>query len=149
MSNWVYFFSFLFLLDFSPVCCFQDEHRQDMEDVLVGRVLTGLGAVRELGDTLKATAAAQRDLANKVPPTATPLRSLQNPKGPSLTRVRLSQVEDLQQVGVFLGGLARDLSALREASVDGLGRLRAGQAQLEEDIRRNQETHKTVRDAGR
>ncbi|XP_030011249.1 kinesin-like protein KIF11 [Sphaeramia orbicularis] len=94
-----------------------EEHQQDMEEVLVGRVLMGLAAVQELGDTLKTTVEAQRDLADKV--------------------------EAMKQVGVFLSGLAQDLSGLREASVDGLSRLQAEQDKLEDGIRQTQERHQT------
>lgn len=39
-----------------------------MEEVLVGRTLMGLSAVKELGDGLRATVEAQRALADKVGP---------------------------------------------------------------------------------
>lgn len=48
--------------------CLQEEHRQDMEEVLVGRTLMGLSAVKELSDSLRATVETQRALADKVSP---------------------------------------------------------------------------------
>ncbi|XP_010778218.1 kinesin-like protein KIF11-A, partial [Notothenia coriiceps] len=42
-----------------------EEHRQDMEEVLVTRTLMGVSAVKELSDTLRVTVETQRDLADK------------------------------------------------------------------------------------
>lgn len=46
--------------------CLQEEHRQDMEEVLVARTLMGLSAVKELNETLRASVQMQRTLADKV-----------------------------------------------------------------------------------
>lgn len=46
--------------------CVQEEHQQDMEEVLVARTLMSLSAVKELGETLRASVETQRDLADKV-----------------------------------------------------------------------------------
>ncbi|KAA8578088.1 hypothetical protein FQN60_002512, partial [Etheostoma spectabile] len=69
-------------------CRDREEHRQDMEDVLVARTLMGLSAVKELNDTLRATVETQRALANKV--------------------------EAMKEVGLVFGGVVRELAGLRE-----------------------------------
>ncbi|XP_068423351.1 kinesin-like protein KIF11 [Clinocottus analis] len=92
-----------------------DEHRQDMEEVLVGRTLMGLSAVKELNDTLSATVETQRALADKV--------------------------EAMKEVGVFFSGLVRELAVLREEAVQSLSSLQAEHEQLEDGIRRAQDRH--------
>ncbi|XP_034754345.1 kinesin-like protein KIF11 [Etheostoma cragini] len=92
-----------------------EEHRQDMEDVLVARTLMGLSAVKELNDTLRATVETQRALADKV--------------------------EAMKEVGVVFGGLVRELAGLREETVRGLGSLQADHGKLEDEIRRAQDRH--------
>ncbi|KAM7385191.1 hypothetical protein PAMP_001286 [Pampus punctatissimus] len=94
-----------------------EEHRQDMEEVLVGRTLMGLSAVKELNDTLRATVETQRALADKV--------------------------EAMKEIGVFFSGLVRDLAGLREATVHSLSSLQAEHDKLEDEIRRVQEKHQT------
>ncbi|XP_058508009.1 kinesin-like protein KIF11 isoform X2 [Solea solea] len=94
-----------------------DEHRQDMEEVLVVRTLMGLSAVRELSDTLRASVETQRALADKV--------------------------EDMKDMGVFFSGLVQDLAGLRESAVQGLSSLQRDHDRLEDEIRRAQEKHQT------
>ncbi|KAM7408248.1 hypothetical protein PAMA_002108 [Pampus argenteus] len=94
-----------------------EEHRQDMEEVLVGRTLMGLSAVKELNDTLRATVETQRALADKV--------------------------EAMKEMGVFFSSLVRDLAGLREATVHSLSSLQAEHDKLEDEIRRVQEKHQT------
>ncbi|TDH01623.1 hypothetical protein EPR50_G00182270 [Perca flavescens] len=94
-----------------------EEHRQDMEDVLVARTLMGLSAVKELNDTLRATVETQRALADKV--------------------------EAMKEVGVVFGGLVRELAGLREEAVRGLSSLQAEHGKLEDEIRRAQDRHQT------
>uniref|UniRef100_A0A8C4HRJ3 Kinesin-like protein n=1 Tax=Dicentrarchus labrax TaxID=13489 RepID=A0A8C4HRJ3_DICLA len=95
----------------------QEEHRQDMEEVLVARTLMGLSAVRELNDSLRATVETQRALAGKV--------------------------EAMKEVGVFFSGLVQELAGLREAAVQGLSSLQTEHDKLEDEIRRAQERHQT------
>ncbi|XP_032364482.1 kinesin-like protein KIF11, partial [Etheostoma spectabile] len=92
-----------------------EEHRQDMEDVLVARTLMGLSAVKELNDTLRATVETQRALANKV--------------------------EAMKEVGLVFGGVVRELAGLREEAVRGLGSLQAQHGKLEDEIRRARDRH--------
>nr|XP_033468499.1 kinesin-like protein KIF11 isoform X1 [Epinephelus lanceolatus] len=94
-----------------------EEHRQDMEEVLVVRTLMGLSAVKELNDTLRATVETQRALADKV--------------------------EAMKEVGVFFGGLVRELAGLREEAVQGLSSLQAEHDKLEDEIRQAQDRHQT------
>ncbi|XP_051274007.1 kinesin-like protein KIF11 [Dicentrarchus labrax] len=94
-----------------------EEHRQDMEEVLVARTLMGLSAVRELNDSLRATVETQRALAGKV--------------------------EAMKEVGVFFSGLVQELAGLREAAVQGLSSLQTEHDKLEDEIRRAQERHQT------
>ncbi|KAM3606880.1 uncharacterized protein V6R79_025065 [Siganus canaliculatus] len=94
-----------------------DEHRQDMEEVLVARTLLGLTAVKELGASLRATVETQRALADKV--------------------------EAMKEVGSFFGGLVQDLAGLREAAVQGLSSLQSDHDKLEEEMRRAQERQQT------
>uniref|UniRef100_A0A8C4HTC6 Kinesin-like protein n=1 Tax=Dicentrarchus labrax TaxID=13489 RepID=A0A8C4HTC6_DICLA len=91
-----------------------EEHRQDMEEVLVARTLMGLSAVRELNDSLRATVETQRALAGKVGP---------------------------HWRSVFLH--APELAGLREAAVQGLSSLQTEHDKLEDEIRRAQERHQT------
>ncbi|XP_023818936.1 kinesin-like protein KIF11 isoform X2 [Oryzias latipes] len=90
-----------------------EEHRQDMEDVLMTRTLMGLTAVKELGDSLKSSVETQRALA--------------------------SQVEAMKEVGGFLGGLVQELVGLRQTAVQGLGALQAEHDKLEKEIQQVQE----------
>lgn len=46
----------------------QEEHRRDMEEVLVVQTLMGLSAAKELNDSLRASVEKQRALADKVGP---------------------------------------------------------------------------------
>ncbi|XP_072292612.1 kinesin-like protein KIF11 [Eucyclogobius newberryi] len=94
-----------------------EEHQQDMEEVLVTRTLLSLTAVKELGDTLRSTVAAQRALANKV--------------------------EAMKEMGVFFNTLVGDLSKLRERTVHGLSSLQQDHDELEEQISQAQEKHQT------
>ncbi|XP_053292694.1 kinesin-like protein KIF11 isoform X1 [Pleuronectes platessa] len=94
-----------------------EEHRQDMEEVLVVRTLMGLSAVKELSDTLRASVEAQRALADKV--------------------------EEMKEMGVFFSGLVRELGGLREAAVQGLSSVQTEHQLLEDNIRRAQEKHQT------
>lgn len=50
---------------------------------------------------------------------------------------------------MFLGNLVQDLARLREAAVLGLQSLQAEQHRLEEEIRKAQERHQTVRQSQR
>ncbi|XP_034537702.1 kinesin-like protein KIF11 [Notolabrus celidotus] len=94
-----------------------EEHRQDMEEVLVVRTLMGLSAVKELNDTLRATVETQRALADKV--------------------------EAMKEVGVFFSSLVQELAGLREASVQGLSALQTQHDSLEDEIRQAQERHQS------
>ncbi|CAJ1066898.1 kinesin-like protein KIF11 isoform X1 [Xyrichtys novacula] len=94
-----------------------EEHRQDMEEVLVVRTLMGLSAIKELSDTLRATVETQRALADKV--------------------------EGMKEVGVFYSGLVQELAGLRETSVQGLSTLQTQHDKLEDEIRHAQERHQT------
>uniref|UniRef100_UPI0037E83C87 kinesin-like protein KIF11 n=1 Tax=Semicossyphus pulcher TaxID=241346 RepID=UPI0037E83C87 len=94
-----------------------EEHRQDMEEVLVVRTLMGLSAVKELNETLRATVNTQRALADKV--------------------------EEMKEVGVFFSGLVQELARLREASVQNLSSLQTEHDKLEDEIRQAQERHQT------
>ncbi|XP_045921769.1 kinesin-like protein KIF11 [Micropterus dolomieu] len=94
-----------------------EEHRQDMEEVVVARTLMGLSAVKELNDTLRANVATQRALADKV--------------------------EAMKETGAFFSNLVQELAGLREATVQGLSAQRAEQDKLEDEIRRAQERHQT------
>ncbi|XP_042357940.1 kinesin-like protein KIF11 [Plectropomus leopardus] len=94
-----------------------EEHRQDMEEVLVIRTLMGLSAVKELNDTLRATVETQRALADKV--------------------------EAMKEAGAFFGGLVRELAGLREEAVQSLSSLQAEHDKLEDEIRQAQDRHQT------
>ncbi|XP_070772081.1 kinesin-like protein KIF11 [Enoplosus armatus] len=93
-----------------------EEHRQDMEEVLVARTLMGLSAVKELSDTLRATVETQRALADKV--------------------------EAMKETGVFFGGLVQELAGLREAAAQDLNTQQAEHEKLEDEIRQAQERHR-------
>ncbi|KAI3363519.1 hypothetical protein L3Q82_012119 [Scortum barcoo] len=92
-----------------------EEHRQDMEEVLVARTLMGLSAVKELNDTLRATVETRRALADKV--------------------------EALKEVGALFSGLVQDLAMLREATVQSLSTQQAEHNKLENEIKQAQERH--------
>ncbi|XP_051815656.1 kinesin-like protein KIF11 [Acanthochromis polyacanthus] len=94
-----------------------EEHRQDVEELLVARTLMGLSAVKELSDALRASVETQRVLADKV--------------------------EAMKEMGVFFSGLVQELAGLREASVQGLSDLQAEHDKLEDEIRQAQERHQT------
>ncbi|XP_023117335.2 kinesin-like protein KIF11 [Amphiprion ocellaris] len=94
-----------------------EEHRQEVEELLVARTLMGLSAVKELSDTLRASVETQRVLADKV--------------------------EAMKEMGVFFSGLVRELAGLRQASVQGLSDLQAEHDKLEDEIRQAQERHQT------
>lgn len=53
----------------------------------------------------------------------------------------------MRETGVFFGNLVQDLAQLREATVLGLQSLQAEQHKLEEEIRKAQERHQTVRES--
>lgn len=59
-----------------------------------------------------------------------------------------SQVEAMKEVGVFFSGLVQELAGLREAAVQDLHALQTEHDQLEDEIRRAQEKHQTVRAGG-
>ncbi|KAK5854325.1 hypothetical protein PBY51_015404 [Eleginops maclovinus] len=92
-----------------------EEHRQDMEQVLVVRTLMGLTAVKELSDTLRVTVETQRDLADKV--------------------------EAMKEVGVFFSGLVGQLGVVREEALQSLSSLQDEHNKLQEQIRAAQEKH--------
>ncbi|XP_071393513.1 kinesin-like protein KIF11 isoform X1 [Centroberyx affinis] len=92
-----------------------EEHERDMEEVLVAQTLMGLSAVKELNETLRTSVETQRALADKV--------------------------EAMKEIGVFFGGLVRDLAGLREAAVQDLDALQAEHDKLEDEIRRAEERH--------
>lgn len=52
----------------------------------------------------------------------------------------------MKEVGVFFSGLVQELAGLREAAVLGLSSLQAEHDKLEDEIRRAQERHQTVRE---
>uniref|UniRef100_A0A671W7P3 Kinesin family member 11 n=1 Tax=Sparus aurata TaxID=8175 RepID=A0A671W7P3_SPAAU len=95
-----------------------EEHRQDMEEVLVGRLVIVL-----------------------LSPVSNSFTFL------IILIISLSQVEAMKEVGVFFSGLVQELAGLREAAVKGLSSLQAEQDELEDKIRQAQERHHTVRDA--
>ncbi|KAM4606947.1 kinesin-like protein KIF11 [Polymixia lowei] len=95
-----------------------EEHKQDMEEVVVAQVLMGVSAVQELGDTLRTTVETQRTLAN--------------------------EVEAMKETSVVFRGLVQDLQELRETSVQGLAALQAEQDRLGEVIRQAQTKHQTA-----
>lgn len=73
----------LVVLDSDPLVLVlvQEEHQQEVQDVLAVRTLPGLTAIRELSDALQVSMETQRDLADQVGP---------NPEsGPVLIRGRL------------------------------------------------------------
>jgi len=70
--------------------CVQEEHQQDMEEVLAARTLMGLSAVQQLSDSLKASVEAQRALADKVSLHPCPV-SVQRRKDPPQAEFRLSR----------------------------------------------------------
>ncbi|XP_040928295.1 uncharacterized protein LOC114863488 [Betta splendens] len=94
-----------------------EEHRQDMEELLVDQSLMSLSAVKELNQTLRASVETQRALAD--------------------------QVEGMKESGVFLSGLVQDLAGLHDVAVQGLTALQSEHDQLAEQIRRAQERHET------
>lgn len=53
----------------------------------------------------------------------------------------------MKETGVFFGNLVQDLAQLREATVLGLQSLQAEQHKLEEEIRKAQKRHQTVRES--
>lgn len=53
----------------------------------------------------------------------------------------------MKETGVFFGNLVQDLAQLREAAVSGLQSLQAEQQKLEEEIKKAQERHQTVRES--
>lgn len=55
------------------------------------------------------------------------------------------QVEAMKEMGAFFSNLVQELAGLREATVQGLSAQRAEQDKLEDEIRRAQERHQTVR----
>lgn len=117
-----------------------------MEEVLVDRTLMGLSAVKDLSDSLRATAETQRALADKVGPHRLPVLLHPVPEFVIIfCCAALSQVEAMKEVGLFFGDLIQELARLREAAVQGLGSLQAEHAKLEDEIRWAQERHQTVR----
>ncbi|XP_008320635.1 kinesin-like protein KIF11 [Cynoglossus semilaevis] len=92
-----------------------EEHQQDLEEVLVGRTLMGLSAVKDLGNTLKASIETQRALASKV--------------------------EALKDTSTFFSGMVQELSVLRKATVKGFDELQRDNDKLEGEIRQAQERH--------
>lgn len=118
-----------------------------MEEVLVVRTLMGLSAVKELSDSLTAAVETQRALADKVGPHLCPARLVAPGRNVLIIFiVPPLQVEAMREVGVFFSSLVQELARLREATVQGLGSLQAEHAKLEDEIRRVQERHQTVRD---
>ncbi|TNN73566.1 Kinesin-like protein KIF11 [Liparis tanakae] len=114
-QDWVQQQETLCLQDKESLLLMLDEHRQDMEEVLVARTLMGLSAVKELNDTLKATVETQRALADKV--------------------------EAMKEVGVFFSGLVQDLAGLREEAGRSHSSLQAEHDKLEDGIREAQDRH--------
>lgn len=51
----------------------------------------------------------------------------------------------MKEVGVAFSGLVQELAALREVAKQGLDSLQVEHSRLEEEIRRVQERHQTVR----
>ncbi|KAK5908848.1 hypothetical protein CgunFtcFv8_016871 [Champsocephalus gunnari] len=92
-----------------------EEHRQDMEEVLVTRTLMGVSAVKELSDTLRVTVETQRDLADKV--------------------------EAMKELAVVLSGLVGQLGGVREEALQSLGSLQDEHNKLQEQIRAAQDKH--------
>ncbi|XP_059215984.1 kinesin-like protein KIF11 isoform X2 [Centropristis striata] len=90
-----------------------EEHRQDMEEVLVARTLMGLTAMKELSDTLRSTVEKQREMA--------------------------VQVEAIKEVGVSLSGLVQELAGLREEALQSLSSLQDDHHKLQEQIRQAEE----------
>lgn len=126
----------------------QEEHWQEMEEVLVKGTFKGLSAIQELRSSLTATTQTQRVLAQKVGPrlsSCIPAVFSLNTVCESLHP--LSQVEAMKETGMFFGNLVQDLAQLREATVLGLQSLQAEQHKLEEEIRKAQERHQTVRES--
>uniref|UniRef100_A0A3P9B1R7 Kinesin-like protein n=1 Tax=Maylandia zebra TaxID=106582 RepID=A0A3P9B1R7_9CICH len=95
----------------TKVCvCVQEEHRRDMEEVLVVQTLMGLSAAKELNDSLRASVEKQRALA-----------------------------EAMKEMGVVFDSLVRELAAMREAAVQRLSALQAERDELEDKIRQAEE----------
>lgn len=79
--------------------------------------------------------------------TRIPVPSLCSSVGPLLifTVLPPPQVEAMKEVGVAFSSLVQELAALREVAKQGLDSLQAEHSRLEEEIRRVQERHQTVR----
>ncbi|XP_042082432.1 kinesin-like protein KIF11 [Haplochromis burtoni] len=103
----------LCLQDKESVLQLLEEHRRDMEEVLVVQTLMGLSAAKELNDSLRASMEKQRALADKA--------------------------EAMKEMGVVFDSLVRELAAMREAAVQSLSALQAERDELEDKIRQAEE----------
>lgn len=99
-----------------------EEHRRDMEEVLVVQTLMGLSAAKELNDSLRASVEKQRALADKA--------------------------KAMKEMGVVFDSLVRELAAMREAAVQSLSALQAERDELEDKIRQAEEEieHKDMKE---
>lgn len=95
-----------------------EEHKQDMEEVLVAQMLPGLAAIMAMNDSLKTSLESQRALA--------------------------TQMEVLREgMSDFFNSHAGELAALRETSTQGLVSLQAEHDSLKEQIRQADKEHQT------
>ncbi|KAM9803712.1 kinesin-like protein KIF11 [Neosynchiropus ocellatus] len=106
----------LCLKDKQKVLELLDEHRRDMEEVLVVNTLKGLPVIQELSDALRTTTETQRALVD--------------------------EVEAMKEVGAFYVGLARDLAQLREDTVQNMRSHQLAQDRLNDGVRAAQERHR-------
>ncbi|XP_053731964.1 kinesin-like protein KIF11 [Synchiropus splendidus] len=103
----------LCLKDKQKVLELLDEHRRDMEEVLVLNTLKGLPVIQELSDTLRTTMETQKVLVDKV--------------------------EAMKEVGAFYVGVVQDLAQLREETVQNMRSHQAADDRLRDGIRAAQE----------
>uniref|UniRef100_A0A3Q0S161 Kinesin-like protein n=1 Tax=Amphilophus citrinellus TaxID=61819 RepID=A0A3Q0S161_AMPCI len=105
------------------VVCVQEEHRRDMEEVLVVHTLMGLSAAKELNDSLRTSVEKQRALADKVSPHL---------------------FDQISEVILFFFHLVQELAGLREVAVQSLSALQAERDKLEDEIRQAQDRQQKV-----
>ncbi|XP_067092536.1 kinesin-like protein KIF11 [Osmerus mordax] len=95
-----------------------EEHKQEMEEVLVAQVLPGLSAIMAMNDSLKTSMESHRTLA--------------------------TQMEAMKkEMSVFFSGHAGELAVLRETTTQGLGSLQAEHNSLKERISQADHKHQT------
>ncbi|XP_041739037.1 kinesin-like protein KIF11 [Coregonus clupeaformis] len=95
-----------------------EEHKLELEEVLVAQMLPGLSAIMAMNDSLNKTLGSHHALAAKMESMKVEMTS-------------------------FFSGHAQDLAALRETATEGLGSLKTEHDNLKEQISRADKEHQT------